>query len=651
MFKTNLSTFLIVSLALIVTYVFVLYISLSFDVAKLKNYQPKIATQIYDRKNRLIANAFDGELRFYSKFDEIPPRIIEALLAVEDTLFFEHGGINYDAIIRATLKNIRSGRFAEGGSTLTQQLIKNVLLTRERTLSRKFKEALLTFQVERVLTKEEILERYLNETFFGHGYYGIKAAALGYFKKPLSLLSLKEIAMLVGLPRAPSVYDPTKNIDFSLSRANDIIRRMYDLGWISLELHDSALAEIPVVYNQTLTQNVAPYAVDFALRQLSHIPNIKTGGYTIKLNIDIEYQQIAQRALANGYKNIQGLIKNQFKKPQNDDEDQEEPIETLNGAMIVTDVKTGEILALVGGVDYAKSNYNRATDANRQIGSIIKPFIYQIAFDKGYSTATTIADAARDFDEWKPKNVDEGFRGMVSLHYALMHSRNLATLNVTQLVGFRTIYKELLRYGFSDLSNDDMTIAIGSVNATPIQVARQYSIFSNYGVRVEPTLIDSVIDPDGNVIPFDTQSEYIIPPEQAFLTISILRDVVSKGTGRRASVSGFEIAGKTGTTNNNVDAWFCGFTPDVQAVVWFGRDDNTSIGNYLSAGGISAPVFSEFIYNVSRIDPTMKKKFFVPNDVKSSTINDETFFYTPTSPLPKSNQQDTIDDKVLGNIF
>ncbi len=621
-------------------YIGVLYVDLSSDIEKVKNYSPKLATQIYDRKNRLIANVFDGEFRFYAKFDEIPPRMIEALLAIEDTLFFEHGGINYDAIIRATLKNIKSGRFGEGGSTLTQQLVKNVILTRERTLNRKLKEALLTIQVEEILTKEEILERYLNETFFGHSYYGVKTAALGYFKKPLSALTLKEIAMLVALPKAPSVYDPTKNIDFSLSRANDIIYRMYDLGWITKEYRDSSLAEIPVVYNQTLTQNIAPYVTDFALRQLTSIKDIKTGGYTIKLNIDLEYQALAQQALNNGYSNIRERLQ-KTNRNQSDDGDE---IDSFNGSIVVTDTKTGKILALVGGVDYTKSPYNRATDAKRQVGSSIKPFVYQIAFDKGYSTASQVPDAARSFDDgWKPKNVSGKFQGMVTFQDALMYSRNLATLNVVQLVGFNDIYNGLSRYGFSNLNND-MTIAIGSLNATPLLMAREYSIFSNYGTRIDPVLIDSVIDSKGNIFYFDTKTEVITSPEQSYLTISILKDVVSSGTGRRARVNGIEIAGKTGTTNNNVDLWFCGFTPDIQAIIWFGRDDSKPIGEYESAGLVAAPVFSEFIGNILKIEPGMRRKFVIPENVRYKTIDKHVFYYTTTSPIPNEsyNSEQTL---------
>lgn len=622
-------------------YLIALYFELSADLDKVRHYSPKVATQIYDRKNRLIANVFDTEFRFYAKFDEIPPRMIEALLAIEDTLFFEHGGINYDGIIRAMLKNIRTGRLGEGGSTLTQQVVKNIILTRERTISRKIKEALLTVQVEEIISKEQILEIYLNEVFLGHGYYGVKTAALGYFKKTLNQLSLKEIAILVGLPQSPSTYDPTKNLDLALTRANDIIRRMYDLGWISKEYRDSSLAEKPIVYHQTLTQNVAPYVTDYALRQLSSIKDIKTGGYTIKLHIDLDYQEVAQKALKNGYTALQArqLKLLQAQRPKGAEpailpsEDDLTANDTLNGAVVITDNKTGKILALVGGVNHEKSPYNRAVDAYRQMGSSIKPFIYQIAFDRGYSTATQVPDAARSFDEWNPRNSGGKFQGMVTLQDALIHSRNLATINVATLVGFSNIYNGLLNFGFSGFSAD-MTIAIGSLNATPIMVAKEYSIFSNYGVRNEPVLIDSVIDPRGNVFSYETQSEVIISPEQSFLTTSVLREVVRAGTGRRAAVSGIETAGKTGTTNNNVDFWFCGYTPDVQAIIWFGRDDNSPIGRYESASAVAAPVFAEIVAGAVRIDPSLRRIFPRPEAVRSKTIDKNTFFYTRTSPLP-----------------
>lgn len=645
--------------AFIIIYIVVLWIGLREDIKKIKNYHPQLTTQIFDRKNRLIANLYDTEFRFYSKFDEIPPKMIEALLAVEDTLFFEHGGINYDAIVRAMVKNIKSGKYLEGGSTLTQQLIKNMVLTRDKTISRKIKEALLSIQVEHILTKEEILERYFNQTFFGHGYYGVKAASLGYFKKPLSSLSLKEIAMIVALPRAPSFYDPTRNLDFSLSRANNIIKRMYDIGWISKEEFERSTAEIPEVYNQTLTQNVAPYVTDEVLKQLNYIKDIKTGGYQIKLTIDLDYQKIAQESLLYGYKNIKKRIARYDEKPPMQKEDSD--YDSLNGAMIATDTKTGDILALVGGIDHSKSAFNRATQIKRQFGSAIKPFIYQIAFDRGYSTATTVPDVARSFNKtyntdeenedkdeyWRPNNFSKSFKGLVTLKEALSHSLNLATINLVEMVGFDKIYSGLIDYGFKNPPKD-MSIILGSIGISPIEAAKEYSIFSNYGTMVEPSLFLNITDRDGNVESFeDKPFREITTPEQSFLTLSILRETVAGGTGRRARVNGIEIAGKTGTSNNNIDGWFCGFTPSIQAIIWFGRDDNTPIGKNDSGGVISAPVFSHFISNILKIDPGLKRKFDTPECVNKKTIKGSEYYYTQTSKLPDNKPQDTIDEKLL----
>lgn len=636
----------------IVVYSAILWIGLRADVAKIKNYHPDLTTQIFDRKNRLIANIFGTQFRFYVNFDEIPPRMVEALLAVEDTLFFEHGGINYDAILRAMIKNIISGKYLEGGSTLTQQLVKNMVLTRDKTLSRKLKEAFLAIQVEHTLTKEQILERYFNETFFGHGYYGVKTAALGYFKTPLNRLSLKEIAMLVALPRAPSFYDPTKNLDFSLSRANSIINRMYSLGWISKEEFQEATAEIPQVYNQTLTQNAAPYVTDEVIRRLSDIKDLKTGGYQIRTSIDLDYQNIAQKALLNGYDNI----KKRLEKENNHEENDINGYDSLNGAMVVTDTKTGKILALVGGVDYDKSVFNRATKANRQFGSSVKPFIYQIAFDDGYSMAMSIPDAARIYDSdevdgekkyWKPSNFSKSFKGLVTLKEALSHSLNVATINLVQIVGFDKVYAELQDYGFKNMPKD-MSIILGSFSISPIDAAKEYSIFSNHGTMVTPTLIESITDRSGNVNLIEDNDEKIITtPQQAFLTLSILEEVVSDGTGRRAKVKGIDIAGKTGTTNKNIDAWFSGFTPSIQAIIWYGRDDNTPIGSNESGGVISAPVFSYFISNVLKIDPGLKRKFDIPEGVNKTTIGKNKYYYTKQSPLPEKKPQNNIDEKLL----
>ncbi|MDE6886702.1 MAG: PBP1A family penicillin-binding protein [Helicobacteraceae bacterium] len=651
------------------------------SVPKVVNYKPNITLKILDRKDRLIANVFDEQFRYYATFDEIPPKVIETLLAVEDTMFFEHNGVNLDAIIRAMVKNIKSGGLNEGGSTITQQLVKNVALTMNRTLDRKLKEAIITLQVERFLNKEEILEKYLNHIFFGNGYYGIKTAAYGYFDKDLSNLTLKEIAMLMALPKAPSYYNPVKNLDVSLTRANTILERMFNLGWIDKDEYENAIKEIPKVYNKTLTQNLAPYVVDEVLRQLSHIKGLKTEGYVVKLNIDLDYQKVAQDALLKGYNNI--IVRLESKQPknsQNTEQQEKNKVDTLNGAIIVTQSYSGNILALAGGIDYTKSNFNRATQAKRQFGSTFKPFIYQIAFDMGYSQATTISDIARSFEQqeadlsisqdgineenskndeniedeetkaYRPKNYTGNYNGIVSLKEALRRSLNLATINLVDLIGFRNIYNQMEKYGFNNMPQD-MSIILGSFVLSPMEATKYYSMFANYGNRIEPRLIRSIINPEGKEIfnqdLVEPKIESITEPSQAYLTINILQDVVNRGTGYMAKTPGIEIAGKTGTSNNNNDAWFSGFSPTLQVVVWYGRDDNTPIGSSETGGIVSAPVVKDFFTNILKIEPGLKRVFDTPNGVSKRVINGEEFYYTNISKLPNKSNIDNINDGLI----
>ena len=660
-------SFFVLSVALgigVCAYLIKLFYDVETEVNKIKNYRFSFASQIVDRKDRLIANVFtDENFRFYATFDEIPPRVIESLLAVEDTLFFEHIGINPDAISRAMLKNIKSMRYVEGGSTLTQQLIKNIILSPEKTLKRKLTEVMLAIHIERHLSKEKILELYLNRISFGHGYHGIKTAALGYFHKTLNELTLKEICMLVGLPKAPSFYDPTKNKEYSIARANDIIDRLYDIGWISKEEQQSALNEVPEVYNQTLTQNVAPYVVDEVLRELAHIEDLKTGGYYIKLNIDLDYQFAAQEALIYGYEQINKRLIERYPKTFTDFDFSND---TLNGAMVVTDTHTGDILALVGGVDYVKNKFNRATQAKRQLGSSIKPFIYQSAFDKGESPATFVPDVPRKFvtkgaaevasddtqeseaEEWRPSNYTTRFNGFMTLKDALRPSSNLATINlVDQNIGFSKVYQALKNDGFENLP-ENMSIVLGSFELSPLQAARQYSLFSNYGTILKPALIESVINKSGeNIYSSPRESRHITTAAQAFLTIDILRDVVNRGTGARARMNGLEVAGKTGTSNRNIDAWFCGFTPDVQAIVWYGRDDNTPIGPHESGGIVAPPAFAYFFSKVLTFDPGITRKFQIPEGVKFKTLDYGDFYYTDNSPLPVKKPIANIEEELL----
>lgn len=616
--------------------IFVLYIysQIRFDLDKILDYRPKLTTQFYDTNGELVANLFEDEHRILANYDELPSRLIEALLAIEDTQFFEHYGINEEAIIRAMAKNIQSGKFTEGASTLTQQLVKTMLLSREKKLERKIKEAILSIRLEQILTKEEILFRYFNEIYFGHGYYGIKTASLGYFKKEPYELNLKEIAMLVSLPRAPSFYDPTKNYKFSLARANVVLKRMFELGWINENEYNQFSDLEPEVFDQTLTQNKAPYVIDEILRTMgSYLPDIKTGGYKIYLTIDLKTQLLAQNALIYGYNEIKKRDpKGNFSK-------------SLNGALVVTESTTGSVLALIGGIDYNTSSFNRATQSKRQPGSSAKPFFYQIALDMGYGTNSNLVDISRTYEYkiseleakvWQPTNYENNLKGFISLKEALTLSRNLATINLVSDIGLDIVYDKLTSFGFKNIPKD-LSISLGSFGISPLEFSRLFTMFSNQGTQVEPILIKSITNPNGQIINFISEKKQFTSPEQAYLMTDILKNVVQKGTGRGARVADIELAGKTGTTNNNVDNWFCGYSPSIQVIVWYGNDDNTPMSRVETGGRSTAPVFRYFFEQYLNVYPQIPRHFEIPSGVYSSKINGQTEYFTDTSKLEDPN--------------
>ncbi|MGP1561044.1 MAG: penicillin-binding protein 1A [Helicobacteraceae bacterium] len=688
------------------------------DISAVVDYKPKLTTQFFDARGRLIANVFDSEHRLYVPFDEIPSRIIEAIVAIEDTAFFEHIGINFEAIFRAAVKVAIAGKAVEGASTITQQVVKNFLLSRDKTIERKAKEAVLAIKVEQYLTKEQILERYLNEIFFGHGYHGIKTAAQGYFRKNLNELTLKEIAILVGLPRAPSFYDPTKHKLHALARANIVLSRMHSLGWISDEEHNVSIAEDPKIYDDTRTLNAAPYAIDYIVASLAkEYPELKTGGYTVHTSLDLQAQDLAAKSLQKGYDEAKARVekfllgnkkaalfreyeeqlrvfeskKDEFLQKVDRVKQGEDGVEfegravkdliisepsaqailrdlniskplppadidldyvqnrisQLNGAMIITQQQTGDILAMVGGINYEKSSFNRAFQAIRQTGSAFKPFLYLASFDLGYSPSSLIPDISRtysfydDNDEkktWKPSNFEENYMGILTERQALVHSRNLATVNLVTGVGLAPLYSKLRQYGFHNLSWD-LAAALGSNSMSLVDLSRYYTIISNYGEMTEPRIVKTVIDRYGNARSFDVKKTFATKPEQAYLIIDVLKDAVKRGTGRAARVANIEVAGKTGTTNENKDGLFCGFTPTLQEVIWFGNDNYMQITGYETGGRIAAPVFRHFTSEYLKLHPELKRKFDIPDGVyKVELPNGETEIFTDISKPPKSKR-------------
>ncbi len=643
------------------------YFAYDYDISSLVNYKPAQTSRIYDKNGEKIANIFDKQHRYYASFEEIPPRIVEALVAIEDTTFFEHSGVNFDAIFRAVIKDLKAGKMVEGASTITQQLVKNKLLTREKKLSRKIKELIYSFKLEHALTKEQILERYLNEIYFGHGYYGVKTAADGYFHKKLSDLTLKEMAILVGLPKAPSTYAPTKNYEISMGRANRVITRMHTLGWIDDATFEKALAERPTVYNETLTQNKAPFIVDEVARRFRKmgINDLKTGGYEIYTTVDLRLQQAGRQSLKYAYnlalKRIdKDKIKEQreLKKAEAEGDTefklQDVNVSQLNGALVSLDSKTGNILALVGSVDYKKSSYNRATQGRRQPGSAFKPFIYQVAIDLGYSGATQLVDIAKTYEyekngeemKWRPRNYEKNYKGLISLRDALVHSRNLATINLVNDIGLNELLKDLKKFHIKNIP-DDLSIALGTMSVSPLELAQYYTSFSNYGEQVVPHLISSIDKRNETIYEEKPVSYFITEPTQSFIMTTILRDVVRRGTGRRAGVKGIELAGKTGTTNNNIDAWFAGYSPTIETVVWFGNDDNTPMYHKETGGRVAGPAFANYFRDVLKLYPQIKRKFDVPEGIIEVNIGKRKEYFSDISKPPRSEQINNPEEELL----
>jgi len=639
------------------------YSAYEYDVSSLVDYKPSTSSRIYDKNGDKIANIFDKKHRFYAPFNEIPPRAIEALVAIEDTTFFEHPGINIEAIFRAAIKVIRAGKAVEGASTITQQLVKNKLLTREKKLSRKIKEAIFAIKLEASLTKEQILECYLNEIYFGHGYYGIKTAADGYFHKELNDLTLKEIAILVGLPKAPSTYAPTKNYDMSMGRANRVIKRMKVLGWIDDATYEKATAETPKVYDTTLTQNKAPFIVDEISRRMRHLgyKDFKTGGYEVHTTIDIRLQKSGRESLLYAYEeSLKRIEIYKEKETASAKKWKRKAIYTqtkttlLNGALISVESSTGNILALVGSTDYKKSSFNRATQARRQPGSAFKPFIYQVAIDLGYSGATELVDIAKTYTyekdgkemKWQPNNYSKSYKGLISLREALVHSSNLATINLVNEIGLTPLLREFRKFGIENVPQD-LSISLGTLTITPLQLATYYTSFANQGTQVDAHIMNYIEKNGETIYEYLPNSRIITTPEQAYLMTSILKSVVDRGTGVRARVRGIEIAGKTGTTNDNIDGWFAGYSPTVETIVWFGNDNNTPMHKKETGGRVSGPAFNMFYKNLIKLYPQIQREFSKPDGIIEVDINGRKEYFTDVSKPPRVEAMSDPQEELL----
>ena len=676
------------------------------DVSDLADYKPKLSMRVFSVEGKQIGE-FGEERRNLTPFKDIPQVMVNAVLAIEDARFYQHGGLDYIGLLRASLANLGRAK-SQGASTITMQVARNVYLSSEKTFTRKIYEILLTFKLEHLLSKDQILEIYLNQIYLGQRAYGFAAASETYFGKPLQNISVAEAAMLAGLPKAPSAYNPINNPKRARARQLYIIERMLDNGFITKEQAEAAKREeLKIRTASTVQHTHAEYVAEMA-RQLmfaQYGPEIYTRGLHVHTTIRAEDQEVAYQALRRGILDYE--LRQHYRGPEKfinlpanaaeaedliDDAlidagdkgdllaavvveasakkvrvarhnsefieitgDGLKPVQSglsdkappnlklrpgalvriakgakgweitqlpeVEGAFVAIDPRDGAIRSLVGGFDFEKNKFNHVTQAWRQPGSSFKPFIYSAALEKGFTPSTVVNDAPLFFDAsvtgsqaWEPKNYDGKFEGPMSLRTGLAKSKNMVSIRVLQSIGAPYAQQWITRFGFeAERHPPYLTMALGAGSVTPLQMAVGYSVFANGGYRVNPYLITKVTDAMGKVLSQYTpieqeESARAIEPRNAFLMTSLLQEVTRSGTAAKAqaTLKRPDLYGKTGTTNDSMDAWFAGYQPTLTAVTWIGYDTPRKLGERETGGGLSLPVWISYMQHALKGVPVQE---------------------------------------------
>jgi len=666
------------------------------DVADLADYRPKLPLRVLTADGKLMGE-FGEERRNLLTFREIPEVMKNAVLAIEDARFFEHSGVDYRGMLRAALANLGQAK-SQGASTITMQVARNVYLSAEKSYTRKIYEVLLTFKLEHLLTKEQILEIYMNQIFLGQRAYGFSAASQTYFGKPLQDVTIAEAAMLAGLPKAPSAYNPISNPSRARIRQLHIIDRMLENGFITAD--EAAQARIEKLSLRQPGEQPRVHA-EFAAEMVRQAivaqygDEAYTRGLQVTTSLRADEQEAAYRAVRNGVLNFErrqlyrgpelfitlpsdaaardeAIDEALNERPDNDDlmsavvleasarkvvavrqdgvpfeitgeglravasglSDKAGPnvkirpgavirvvrdgdkgwritqLPEVEAAFVAMDPRTGAIRALVGGFDFHKNKFNRVTQAWRQPGSSFKPFIYSAALEKGLSPMTVVNDAPLFYSAaetggkpWEPKNYDGKFDGPMSVRRALAKSKNMVSIRVLQLVGTQSAQEWVTRFGFEAARHPPfLTMALGAGSVTPMQMASGFAVFANGGYRISPSLITQVTDPKGRVLfaappQVPTEEQRVIEPRNAFIMNSLLQEITRSGTAARAQseLKRSDLFGKTGTTNDAVDAWFVGYQPTMVAAAWVGYDTPRNLGSRETGGGLSLPIWIDFM--------------------------------------------------------
>ncbi len=570
------------------------------DVRVLRTYVPTETTYIYDIKGKELASLHGEANREVVKLDKISPTLKRAVLAMEDSHFYMHHGINPNSVGRALLMNWERGTVVEGGSTLTMQLVKNLFLRPERKFSRKVAEAVMAIRVEQIFTKDQILEMYLNQIYWGHNNYGIQTASQSYFAKSADKLNLAESAMLAGLIQSPEEYSPFVNKEVAKQRQSLVLSRMRDLGWITASEEEAARKQPLKIGKLTSWESSQlPYITEAVVNELNERfgrDAVLKGGMRVQTTIDYKFQRMAEETIRRAHDNLRyrGLYPDQV-------------------ALAAVDPRTHFVKALVGGISYEKSQFNRAVQARRQPGSSFKPFVYYTAFATGkYSPESTVIDAPvsyRDGDGWySPQNYGGGFSGAMSIRTALINSTNIPAVKIGKAVGLDKVIETCRTLGIKSPMEPVTSLPLGAIGVTPLEMAGGYASFASNGWYSEPTVIVRVTDSGGNVLLDNTpKPRLVLDPWAAASLNSVLQGVVSGGTGTAAQI-GRPAAGKTGTTSSERDVWFVGYVPQLAAAVWIGNDDNRPLGGGATGGGFAAPIWRDFMLQALKNEPVQSFK-------------------------------------------
>ena len=590
------------------------------SVTALETLQPIQGTKIYDDNDEPITE-LHVERRILVPLTQIPQSLRDAILATEDRRFYSHWGIDPIGVARAVVQNYRRGKIVEGGSTITQQLTKVLFLTPDKSLERKLKEAVLALELERRYSKDRILEMYLNQVYFGSGSYGVEAAARTYFGKSVSELTVRESALIAGLPRAPTNYSPFDRPEAAKRRREVVLRRLVEFGTIKDEeakrLAKTDLGLIPPEKRRTTGQ----YFIDYVQQTLEakYGPDlVLKGGLNVYTTVNPTMQLTAEQSLREGLKALQGRTA----------ATQGRPGETPEGAVVTVEPQTGYVKAMVGGSDFFRSEFNRAVQAKRQPGSAFKPLIYIAALEAGFTPASQIEDSPVSFSVgkngqvWKPENYDRKFRGSTTLQQAIEESVNVVTVKLQERIGLAKTIQVARRLGITSPLDVNLSLALGTSDVSLLEMTSAYGTLANQGVWMPPVTIRYVTDAQGKLLEEHVpEGREAVAPETAYVITQMLRGVVERGTGQAAKGLGRPIAAKTGTTNDYSNAWFVGFTPRLATGVWVGYDRPRSLGKDETGSRVAVPIWVTYMGKVLGDSP--KEDFPVPEHVVSMLVDED----------------------------